>query len=274
MKNIDRELTLATHYVGLGPGKAGTTFVYDYLRQHPCVYRGAIKEIYYFAENYSRGREWYRRQFSWPAGAEEGAAMAYGDIGNQYFKSHEVIERALTFDSATRFILFYRDPVDRLISCYKFEKKMGSKVSLSDYIKTLNPEDFNFKLLEAEVSRRVPADQLLVLDFHALTSDPERLLSGLCDFLRIPFFPAASFVPSNVSVRPRSTLVAALARKGASILREHRLLRTLQRLKSSRLISGLLFTDDRVILSKESEIMVRDFLTSNGVVVDRNWRTK
>ena len=50
-------------FIGLGAQRAGTTWAYNCLAEHPQVFMSRKKELHFFYVNYSRGLDWYRRQF-------------------------------------------------------------------------------------------------------------------------------------------------------------------------------------------------------------------
>lgn len=62
-------------FIGLGAQRAGTTWLYSCLAEHPEVFMSRKKELYYFSKNYELGREWYESQF-----AEAAGARARGEI--------------------------------------------------------------------------------------------------------------------------------------------------------------------------------------------------
>src|ERR1700719_1865764 len=50
-------------FVIIGAAKAGTTSLYDWLGEHPCVAPASTKEVHYFDYGYYRGEDWYRSHF-------------------------------------------------------------------------------------------------------------------------------------------------------------------------------------------------------------------
>jgi hypothetical protein len=47
----------------IGAQKCGTTFLYQFLAQHPRVKSAFLKEVHYFDLNFSKGNNWYRSNF-------------------------------------------------------------------------------------------------------------------------------------------------------------------------------------------------------------------
>ena len=47
----------------IGAGRTGTTSLYHYLNQHPCITKSAYDELGYFDNNFHLGLNWYRSLF-------------------------------------------------------------------------------------------------------------------------------------------------------------------------------------------------------------------
>ena len=63
-------------FIGIGAQRAGTTWAYNCLAQHPEVYMTQKKELHFFYANYSRGLAWYAEQFAAAGDAARGARSA------------------------------------------------------------------------------------------------------------------------------------------------------------------------------------------------------
>ena len=62
-------------FIGIGAQKAGTSWVYACLYEHPEIC-APIKEIHFFSRSrFTKGREWYDRIKAGDAGADIGAQM-------------------------------------------------------------------------------------------------------------------------------------------------------------------------------------------------------
>jgi hypothetical protein len=129
--------TLPTFLV-IGAAKAGTTAVYDYLRQHPQVFMSAVKEPYFFALEgepiafggpvadmpinrvavNDAGR--YRALF---AGGE--AFAARGEASAGYLYSPRAPERIARHVPDVRLVAVLRDPVERAYSSYLYQVARG-----------------------------------------------------------------------------------------------------------------------------------------------------
>src|SRR5437763_8011759 len=112
----------------IGFPKCGTTSLFDWICQHPCVKpplrNGHLhKELYYFDYNYQRGEGWYRLHFATETEREEFAA-AHG----RPFLTGEATVTTLTHAWAhervakllpdVKLIVNLRNPVDRAYSAF------------------------------------------------------------------------------------------------------------------------------------------------------------
>lgn len=94
----------------LGAPKAGTTALYDGLRQHPSVAVSEPKEPHFFDVNYARGLEWYEDRY-----LPEGGALI-GEATPHYLFCPYVPERIESHVPDARLIAILRDPVERAYS--------------------------------------------------------------------------------------------------------------------------------------------------------------
>jgi sulfotransferase family protein len=113
-------------FIVIGGQKCGTTWMYAMLRQHPAVLTSRIKEVHYFdkLEHYSKGIDWYRRQFP-----DAGGGTAVGEFTPNYLSPSwdfddipALVARDYPF---LRLIVSLRDPVERAISAYYHHIRAG-----------------------------------------------------------------------------------------------------------------------------------------------------
>ncbi len=119
--------TLPTFFI-LGAAKAGTTTLYDLLKQHPEIYLSYVKEPMFFShdENYQRGVEWYIKTFFLKA--EEYTAR--GEATPHYLYWAEKVApriKAVYGEQEVKFVVIFRDPVQRAYSWYWNMVKEGKE---------------------------------------------------------------------------------------------------------------------------------------------------
>jgi hypothetical protein len=103
--------------------KCATTSLHHYLGLHPDIAMAAEKELHFFVaeRNWSRGLEWYGRQFT-------GRAAVYGESSTTYARYPHyagVAARMHATVPEARLLYVVRDPVDRIVSHYVHEVAAG-----------------------------------------------------------------------------------------------------------------------------------------------------
>lgn len=111
----------------LGAAKSGTTSLHHYLRQHPVLYLPKVKELDFFdapEEQFEANLDWYLRYFRDTDGQVTGEATPL------YFRRSGLVPgrmRRLYGNTAPRFLLLLRDPVDRAYSHYLHKVSQGTE---------------------------------------------------------------------------------------------------------------------------------------------------
>lgn len=112
------------NFLGIGAAKAGTTTIYDILKQHPQVFLPQIKEVHYFdyQSNYNKGFDWY---VNTAFNDVPSNSIAIGEITPNYLFGKNVFERI--FDKLGRIKIFVvlRNPIERAYSQYNMLHARG-----------------------------------------------------------------------------------------------------------------------------------------------------
>lgn len=197
------------NFIVAGVQKAGTTSLYQYLRDHPDIFLPDIKETKFFVldKRYERGIKYYQTFFD-PQNGE--AALGEIDPDYLYFgKSIERMEKHLDLRNM-KFIFLFREPVARAFSHYlmsyrrgieplTFEEAIGQedKRIKKDYLSKSNysyvSRGFYYKQL-VHFSNYVPTSHMLFLLTEDLISNPIDTLKKIFNFLDID----SNYVPENV----------------------------------------------------------------------------
>ena len=107
------------NFLIIGAAKAGTTTLFDLLKQHPQVYLPFNKEPMFFNydDNYRRGLEWYSRTFFRRAAPN----LARGEATPHYLYWSDKVApriRQVYAQAPIKFLVIFRDPVGRAYSWY------------------------------------------------------------------------------------------------------------------------------------------------------------
>ena len=144
IKRLFRRVGLSTSrwrpppdYLIIGAHRAGSTSLWTYLSQHPCIAVNfprlqGIKGVRYFDENYFRGDDWYRSHF--PTAAyrhylrrRHGSDALAGDASSYYLFHPAAAERAARSVPDAKLIVLLRSPVDRAYSHWLRERRDGTE---------------------------------------------------------------------------------------------------------------------------------------------------
>lgn len=194
----------------IGAQRCGTTSLYRYLTQHPQILPASDKEVHFFDFNFDKGLDWYEAQFP---SKTPGTVQRTGEASPYYLVHPRVPQRVRQHYPEVKLIVLLRDPVERAISHYHHEVRLGVEpLSLPDAIAAeserlegeyhkLSADEtyYSFahqhytyltrgRYLEQlqEWMALFPPEQFLILKSEDLFADPARMLSRVLEFLNLP----------------------------------------------------------------------------------------
>jgi hypothetical protein len=211
--------TLPTVLV-VGPMKAGTTWIHDYL-----AWRGdvglpdGVKETFFFDRHFDRGIGWYAAHFQrWL-----GHAGPVVEVAPSLFHHAEAPNRVSATLGPVALVVTSRDPVSRAWSHYMHLRRKGyTNASLAEAI-SLYPEIIAASRYDAQVRRwraAMPASAVSILPIEQLIADPASYAERLCVALGLPpRRPPETLGESNAAGLPPSFYLARIGRRAAETLR-------------------------------------------------------
>jgi Sulfotransferase domain len=115
----------------IGAQRSGTTSLHEYVTRHPGVWSARLtKEVHFFDLHWDEGSGWYRRYF--PARStrlrfrrRHGYDLAAIDASPYYLFHPDVPRRTAKVCPDVRLIALLRNPIDRALSQYKLEVRLG-----------------------------------------------------------------------------------------------------------------------------------------------------
>jgi Sulfotransferase domain len=168
------------HFIGIGTPKSGSTWLQMLLMSHPDVFISPKRnEIHYFDREFEKGIGWYAPFFS-----EAAPGQLIGEITPHYLYLPDPAIIA-TVPSIQKYILMYRDPVDRMVSNYKYWVQQADlKMTFREFIDTGKATDWSFygKHLSRFV-QHVPKENILVMRMEDATKHVQESKQLLADFL-------------------------------------------------------------------------------------------
>jgi hypothetical protein len=194
-KNASQEIIVYPNFLYIGTAKAGSTWIYEVLREHPEVFVPKAKDVQFFDSNYDKGFDWYLSLFQIGMGKK-----AIGELSHNYFLSAQAAVRIAEHLPDVRLFCSLREPVEQISSNFLQRKAQSTDKSLSfrDFARqedVLKACDYYHNLLP--FYRIFPRDRILVLFFDELKQDPALFIRRIYDFLEID----PAFVPSALHRR-------------------------------------------------------------------------
>lgn len=122
----------APDFLIIGAQKAGTSSLFKYLIRSGSYIRPLLKDIYFFDNNFSKGRDWYLSFYPTAAALdaqarEQGGPVRTGE-GATYYLLHPLApQRVRACFPDIKLIVLLRDPVERAFSHYFHNKRNGSE---------------------------------------------------------------------------------------------------------------------------------------------------
>lgn len=199
----------------IGVVRGGTTSLYHYLGDHPCIIRSSYDEIGFFDSNYHLGVTWYRSFFPTKIYAKyikwkHKQFLTY-DVTPFYIFNPVVVSRIRSLLPNVKLIAVLRNPVDRAYSNYYLGVRSGNEKrtfeeaivaefeKIESYEKPKKTEEYFEQIVSRSyVARgfyadqlqnwldRFPKEQLFVVSSEALGSKTQETLSNIFEFLKLP----------------------------------------------------------------------------------------
>ena len=203
----DISMRLPTFLI-VGAMKAGTTSLYQYLRQHPDIFMSHIKEPGFFSFGENEYCDEAKKIFPQRICTLDDYAALYqnvreeraiGEATTAYLDCPRAPERIKSYVPEAKLITILRDPAERAHSHFMFNKKLFQDLptlemaveeesnrvidGYSSRYKYLGKGFYHQQLIR--YLRLFPADQMKILIFDDFKQDPYRLLSEVFAFLEV-----------------------------------------------------------------------------------------
>ncbi len=194
----------------VGAQKAGTSSLFDYVKQNPNFSASKRKEVHYFDTNFDRSLNWYKKHFH-----RTGRRLTFE--ASPYYIFHPAVPGRIkkTLPDA-KFVVLLRDPVSRTISHYHHEASRGreplsledaldaeaerleghaERLAVSPTAKSAAFRNYSYiaRSLYAEQIERwydyFPRSQFLFLTSEKMFKNPQWAVDTVADFMNVPSHP-------------------------------------------------------------------------------------
>jgi hypothetical protein len=176
-------------FMVVGAQKAGTTWLFECLNEHPSVFVPELKETHFFCPpdrcRHSRkylGDEWYRGLF--PSSGEYAVA---GDMttDDMYYGAADDIHRV---NPDMKIVFMLRHPVERAYSAYWMKRRHSIEIERFDRSLEENPQLLERGLYHRQIMpflEKFGEANVRIYIYEEATTKPEAFFSDLCRFLGI-----------------------------------------------------------------------------------------
>jgi Sulfotransferase family len=196
----------------IGAMKCATTSLFSYLAEHPEIAPSAVKEPEYFSRHQAHRAAVPRYEDLWPDFDPDRHAYAMeASTGYTKFFERGAAEKIHAYGVRPKLVYIVRDPFERIESHYNFMRQdpaWDRSITDASLVQTSN-----YRLYIDDFSRVFGRENLLVLDYEALSRDPRVTVNAACAFLGLaPVAAIADARARNVTELPRSELERRLRR--------------------------------------------------------------
>jgi len=173
-------------FLGIGAQKAGTSWIYACLREHPQIFF-PMKEVHFFSRdrNWRKGYDWYESLFAkYPKNA------VAGEYSTSYLYHEKTPERIAARYPGVKLIVSLRNPIDRAFSNYINDIKAGEISRNTSFRKALDehPEYIEQGMYSKQIRRYLDSfscERLLVLKYDDCHDDPQGFIQRIFSFLEV-----------------------------------------------------------------------------------------
>lgn len=212
-------------FLVIGAAKAGTSALYQYMREHPQIFMPA-KEIRYFA--YDGGEEAREREERFgkyhfevksleayqALFAAADPSLSWGEIAPIYLESQSAPRRIRELIPDVRLIAILRNPVHRAFSGYVMQVRSGREHR--PVHEAFDPAAHHVQagFYHAQIKRYLdlfPREQLMLILYEEFAHDNRATLGGIFEFLGVDTdFEPPLHQKHNVSTYPKSRMFNSL----------------------------------------------------------------
>lgn len=212
----------------VGPMKAGTSWLYEYLKSRNDVsVPTGTKETFFFDDRFeSKGVDWYLKHFQNAGGPNVTTII---EVAPTYFHGAELPRRVLETLGKIKIVVTLRDPAKRAFSLFQHMRRYGYTKATDFRQAVQNHPEMLASSRYAECLERwrevMGPENVSVLFMEDLAAEPLNFAADCCHALYIAPPESAAQLPSKVNVasQPRNYYVALAGRLVGDALRSIRL---------------------------------------------------
>ncbi|MGK2957164.1 MAG: sulfotransferase domain-containing protein [Acidimicrobiales bacterium] len=176
------------NFIVIGAGKAGTTSLWGYLREHPQIFMSEPKELNFFTteHNWNRGLAWYESHFD-----NAGNALAIGEVTGSYANWPNfdgVPQRMFEILPDAKLVYVIRHPIERIVSAFKYMTLRGDEDKPMDEAIRTNPMYLSVSSYATQIEQFLkvyPKERLHVIVSEEMRDDRPATIKRVFEFLGV-----------------------------------------------------------------------------------------
>lgn len=259
----------------VGPGKTGSTWLYNNLRNHPDIKLPKnIKETNYYFNN-NNPEIFFNKFFNY--GKKKKINL---DISNTYIYENKIAEFIKENHPDAKIVIGYRNTIERLKSMFLFKKRNGqipAKMSINEAIINdkygLIKHSKYFKLSKPYISL-FGKNNIFIFNFHMIKENPEQLIKDFNSFLNVSNYTSKKDLYNvvNPASKFRLSFLSRYSKFISNLLRKLNLYIILDFIKTNRFMQSVIFK--RVETKKEINIDQKEIDNLNYILDDDHKKFK
>jgi hypothetical protein len=181
----------------IGAQKAGTTTLAYLLDHHPRLTIGQTKEPHFFTDHWSKGLDWYRKQFPDSDDLlclDGSTSYAMAPLTPGWKRRDPAVYEGIpakihAVSPDARFIYLLRDPVDRTYSGYWHDVRMGVEKDAFRAAVEDNPFYLDVSNYHGQLRRwleHFPLSSFRIVLFEEMKERPDQVVNDCLAFLGLP----------------------------------------------------------------------------------------
>jgi hypothetical protein len=191
----------------IGVNKAGTSWLYHMLAQHPNIYMSEVKELYFFgdADDGPADLEAYHDHFPF-----DDPYRYFGEATPMYYRDPAVADALYRYNPDAKLLAIVRDPIERLLSQYRYHKQLGildENTSLQEALDGRDPRlqnDSHYENTLPTFANRFGPTNFEMVSLEEGRENPEQCWNQVLSFLDLPHspYPDSQSRPENPTGSP------------------------------------------------------------------------
>ncbi|MGH7966388.1 MAG: sulfotransferase domain-containing protein [Candidatus Binatia bacterium] len=211
------------HFVGVGPQRTGTSWLYLLLQHHPRLcFPKDVKETMFFDCYYENGLSWYTAHF-----VQQQGDQLCGEISPTYFDVESAAARIYQLNPRCRIIINLRDPVSRAVSLYQHHLSRGRVSGTFTEAVSQMPRIVDVGRYARHIPtwlKRFGEDRVTFVLLDDIDACPKAVLTKVYDFLGVESVPMPDMGNEkiNAATMPRFPRLAQVSARLVTTLRAYR----------------------------------------------------